>query len=429
MRRTIPDESCQVSADDPAPDKGWQVSAGDPLALTKMLGLGEFSVSKVEYDDELACLVFSCGIARDTAVCPDCNEQSSHIHQQTLRVVRDLPVWGKACSLEFALRRFDCEKCKQPFTESLESVAPYARCTRRYERYLFKQCQGTSIRKIAQQEVLGYKSVEGIYYRLAEQQTATGSGVLLSRLGIDEISLKKGHCNFVLVITDLERHQVIKVLPDRTKEVLEEYLGTWSQEEREAVQEVATDLWQPYSAAVEAKLPNARITADRFHVMKNLNDGVTSARREIQRSASKEEKQQLKGSRWSLVKNEKNLKEEEAAKLAEAFEISPVLKELHGVKEDFRMIFETAETAEEAARRLEEWIKRVEDLGLEQLDSFIKTLCSWWEKILNYFHLHITSGIVEGINNKIKLIKRIGFGYRNFRHFSLRVLVECGGSP
>ena len=117
------------------------------------------------------------------------------------------------------------------------------------------------------------------------------------------------------VLTDLLRHCVLTVLPDRTQETLETYLDTWSPEMRAGVESVAFDGWDPYRLAVKAKLPNAQVVADRFHVMQNLTAQVTAARREIQRDAPSAEKEQLNGLRWILVKNANALDETERAKL------------------------------------------------------------------------------------------------------------------
>ena len=161
--------------------------------------------------------------------------------------------------------------------------------------------------------------------------------------------------------------------------------------------------------------------------MKNLTECVTKARREIQRETTKEVKDKLKGCRWLLVKNAVDLNAEEQTKLAAMFEISPMLQRLHTLKEGFRTIFETAPEPESAAARLEGWIAEVEQSGLHHLAKFVTTLRRWWDVIVYYFHERLTSGFVEGMNNKIKLIKRRGFGYRNFEHFRLRVLCECDG--
>lgn len=274
------------------------------------------------------------------------------------------------------------------------------------------------------------KLVEGIYYRLAAQRHTTPVLDAVQRLGIDEIALKKGHGQYALVISDLDHGCVLSVLPERTKQTLEASFATWTAEQRAAITDVALDLWEPYHLAVRACLLNAQITADRFHVMQNLNDQVTKARRSIQREAPAAEKAQLKGCRWLVVKNADDLTDEEQAALDAMFTVSPELKQLHELKEAFREVFETAPDRTTARDELADWVEEVEQSGLSSLTTFVTTLRRWSDVILNYFHERLSSGFVEGLNNKLKLIKRRAYGYRNFVHFRLRVLVECdGGMP
>jgi transposase len=270
--------------------------------------------------------------------------------------------------------------------------------------------------------------VERLYYRIAQEQAQAIQPGLVRKLGIDEFAIKKGHESFALALSDLEAGRVIAVLPDRKKETLIAYFDTWTDLQRQAVLEAAMDLWEPYAQAVLACLPNAKIVADRFHVMKNLNDQVTSARREIQRDLPEESKQTLKGCRWLLVRNYDDLSSEEQEKLTAMFLVSSSLKGLHTLKEDFRKIFETDLTPQEAGPKLEAWITGVEASGLTKLSKFVSTLRNRWEHILNYFRNRLTSGMVEGLNNKVKVIKRCAYGFGNFEHFALRILMECDGT-
>lgn len=409
--------------------QAWQVNADDPLALTQLLGLPEFQVTALEYDPHLEMLLVFCAIVSEMAACPDCGILSCELHDRKQRLVRDLALAGKPSYLVIPVRRFKCKHCRRAFTETLPSIEPLARYTRRYEQYVFELCRDTTIQAVHRQERLGYKAVEALYYRLAARQSTQATRALPARLGIDEIALKKGHGHYVLVLSDLSHGCVIGVLSDRTKETLQAYLASWSEQERAAVTDVALDLWEPYHLAVRACLPNAQISADRFHVMKNLTEQVSKARREIQREAPEEVKAVLKGSRWLLVKNAVDLSEVEQTKLEQMSVVSPELKRLHELKEAFRTIFETASEPSSAAEQLEDWIEEVQQSKVGNLTKFVKTLRNWWEEILRYFHERLTSGFVEGMNNKIKLIKRRGFGYRNFDHFRLRVLVECDGGP
>ena len=162
--------------------------------------------------------------------------------------------------------------------------------------------------------------------------------------------------------------------------------------------------------------------------MKNLNAALTKSRREIQRGMSKKDRDELKGIRWILVKNEDNLDDEEKAKLKAMYEKCPELKTCHKLKEDFRRIFEEETSRHKAQAKLNVWKKRVKRTGLKSLDGFLTTLDNWEEWILNYFSSgKITNGVVEGINNKLKLIKRRAYGYRKNENFRQRVLVESSG--
>lgn len=248
-------------------------------------------------------------------------------------------------------------------------------------------------------------------------------------MNIDEIAQEKGHGNFVLVLSAPEEGYVLDVLPDRERKTLEKWLDGLPPEVKKAIKTVNLDMWEPYTLAVKDKLPKARIVVDRFHVMKNLNHCLTVARREIQRAASEDVKKQLKGSRWALVKNEKDLNEKQRVKLEIVYQVSSELKVCHQLKEQFRAIFETVMDRKKARTALLQWIKRVQKQNVTALQSFLVTLNNWLELILNYFIERWTNAFAEGVNNKIKLIKRRAFGFTNFDHFRLRILVECAPNP
>lgn len=410
------------------PAQSWQVDANDPTALTRLLDLPGMIVTRLEYEAVPQRLLILCEHTTHAAPCPTCQTISSAPHQYRPRRVRDLPWAGRVCLIAFPARRFWCPHCQRPFREELPWLQKGSRLTQRYRQFLFDQCRCTSIAAVHRQQHLGYKSVERLYYEKAIQQTQIPLGHQVCKLGIDEFALKKGHDQFALALYDLERGTVISVLPNRKKETLQAHFATWTQKQREAISEVAMDLWEPYAQAVAQDLPHAHIVADRFHVMKNLNDQVTRVRRDIQRGLPEETKTVLKGCRWLLVRNEVDLGPEDKVKLAHLFCVAPELGVLHGLKEDFRNIFETATQRAKAATCLETWIATVESSGLSKLAKFIGTLRHRFEHVLNYFLTRLSSGRVEGLNNKVKVIKRCAYGFGNFEHFSLRILVECDGA-
>ncbi|WP_309710153.1 ISL3 family transposase [Armatimonas sp.] len=406
----------------------WHIRADDPFALTRVLNLPDMIVTGIEIEQTHQRVIVFCSHDFGVALCSQCNTISTKIHDYSRRCVRDMPWAARSCYIEFNARRFYCEKCKIPFREELQWLERCSRLTKRYQQSLFLQCHRTTLQAVHKKEKLGYKTLERLYYAQAQYQLRENPPTAIRKLGIDEFALKKGHNSFALALSDLEAGRIICVLPDRKKETLEAYFRTWSDLQRAHVTEAAMDLWEPYAQAVCAYLPNAKIVADRFHVMKNLNDAVTSARREIQRHLPEETKQTLKGCRWLLVRNHVDLSHADKEKLEAMFRRSCSLQQLHGFKEDFRALFEADLTPQEAKPKLEAWMSRVEASGLKALFKFVVTLKNRLEHILNYFHDRLTSGMVEGLNNKVKVIKRCAYGFGNFEHFMLRILMECDGS-
>lgn len=240
---------------------------------------------------------------------------------------------------------------------------------------------------------------------------------------LDEITLHKGHGHFVLVISAPEMGLVLDVLADRSKENLLNWLEKRGKRWCAAVKIACSDMWDAYQEAAEEKLPHARRVVDRFHVMKNLNEALTKTRRAIQKEADEETKEILKGCRWLLVKNRENLTPEQDLQLTQMLQASPELKCCYELKESFRDLFNQSLSRRKAKNRLRRWIAQVEATPFHALKAFVQTLLNWWEQILNYFDGRFNNGFAEGVNLKIKMLNRRGYGYRNFQSFRLHVLV------
>lgn len=245
-------------------------------------------------------------------------------------------------------------------------------------------------------------------------------------MSLDEIAPHKGHGRYLLVISAPELGLVLDVLKDRHQETLLTWFDERGKDWCAQVQVCCADMWEPYHDAAQAKLPNTKLVVDRFHVMKNLNDALSKARRTIQHQADEATKAQLKGCRWLLVKNRENLTADECTRLDAMLAASPELKRCYELKEAFRDWFNHSPDRERAAQSLSEWIAQVEASGFKALRSFIKTLNNWRERILNYFDGRYSNGFAEGINLKIKMINRRGYGYANFDHLRLHILVAFG---
>jgi len=395
---------------------------------TELLGLGEFVVESYDVDDTKQESRFYCRIQFNYAICPRCRNVSQDIHDHKRRSVRDMSCFERKVYLVFHIRRFRCPKCCKVFTESLDSIVANQRCTRRFEQMVYQECLSQTFQDVARKLDMNWHSVERIFYRKAHEHFQYSAKQYPQILGVDEISNKKGHKQYLLVVSDLQRSCVIEVLPNRLKSTLVNWLYTLPMWVRENISVVSMDLWKPYREAISEVLPHTEIVADRYHVMKNLNDVIDKVRRAIQKHLPKDVASQLKGLRWVLLKNQDTLDDIGRQKLQSAYELSPLLRRLHQLKERFRSIFENITDRKQAERFLQAWICEVKQFGCDKLLAFVGTLERWWNPILNYFNRGITNGTVEGINNRIKLIKRRAYGYRNIGNFRNRIVAETQGA-
>lgn len=226
----------------------------------------------------------------------------------------------------------------------------------------------------------------------------------------------------------MKRRIVLDILPDRQKETLVKWLTTPPAGiVLSKLTFAATDLWKQYRDGVQSVFPHVSVVADRFHVVQNLHKVITEARREAQKAAKTEdEKKQLKGLRYLLLKNRQNLTEKDKIRLQKVAETHPELHCLWELRQELHDWYEVRTIPEFARITLEQWIRSARQLKIAALDKFCNTLDSWQAQILNFFEHRITSGFVEGMNSKIRVLKRIAFGIPSYAHFRLRILGFCG---
>lgn len=404
------------------------------VTATELLGLWEFSVESYDIDESKQESRFHCVLRFEYAICPRCRSVSGDIHQRKRRIVRDMMCFGRIVYLVFGICRFRCPKCHKVFTESLDSIASNQRYTRRFERMVYQECLGQTFQSVAKKLGINWHTVERMFYEKACEQFQRNAKQFPQILGVDEISNRKGYKQYLLVVSDLQRNCVIEVLPNRLKDTLINWLYTLPTRTRQEIKIVSMDLWRPYRQAIQEAMPHAEIVADRYHVTKNLNDVLDKVRCAIQKYLPRDFASKLKGFRWVLLKNQGDLDDVEKHKLQVVYELFPLLRKLHQLKERFRSIFQHITDRKQAERFLQAWVCEVKQfayhelLGCDKLLKFVETLERWWEPILNYFNRRITNGAVEGLNNRVKLIKRRAYGYRNVTNFRNRVVAEISGA-
>ena len=365
--------------------------------------------------------------------CHHCGTKSNRLHQNHRYVVKDLS-WGeKPVFLEINRRQFKCKKCGKPFSEKLDFVSNRRTYTKRLANTIIKSVLSSDIQSVAKQGVVTTEEIERMLSDASRELSSKPSG--LKKLGIDEIALIKGQGNYCAVLIDLETSKLITILKGRTQEEIEPILNSWGSEVLEEIEEVSIDLWKGYKNLVKKLMPNAQVVADRFHVMVQVNKELdTERKREIRQiiEASKKTKSVkkagyqerldgIKESKYSLLKNEECLNEKQKLKLISLTKVCPKIAKMHKLKEKFREIFENKKT---------DWFRGLLRIGLwqkrakEYFPDSVKTITNWLDEIIAYFDNRTTSGVVEGINNKLKLIKRSAYGFRNFENYKNRCLLK-----
>lgn len=234
-------------------------------------------------------------------------------------------------------------------------------------------------------------------------------------MGIDEISLKKGRKDFVTIVTARNgdgKIMILAVISGRKKKDVKEFLSSIPKRLRKTILAVCSDLYEGYINAAKEAFGDDDVTivVDRFHIAKLYRKGLEGLRKKemkrLKKELSEEEYKNLNGVMWILRKKINELKEEELEVLKLLFKYSPILKIAYKLCNELTNIFEENISKSEAKRRINEWNDQVIKSGLTCFNKFISTLDEWMDEITNYFINRQTSGFVEGLNNKIKVIKR-----------------------
>lgn len=351
-------------------------------------------------------------------------------------MVRHLPVFGRATYLRYRPKRYQCQTCEghPTTTERLdwhESNGPH---TFALDEHLLLQLVGSTIEDVSIKEQVGYDAVLGTLERRICTEVDWSAYPTLEVLGLDEIALRKGHRDFVTIVTarlSVERGVILGVLPDRQKDTLVAFLRSVPLRLCQTIHTVCCDMYEGYTEAVRQELPWARIVVDRFHVARHYHRAADRFRQQelkrLKKELPAEEYQSLKGSMWAFRKKPQDLQPEERRVLKRLFRYAPRLKRAYNLREQLTAIFELQISKAEAQRKLRAWIRKVKQSGLTCFDEFLNTLEHWWEEITNYFVDRASSGFVEGFNNKIKVLKRRCYGIFNLEHLFQRIYLDLEG--
>lgn len=366
-------------------------------------------------------VVFTIEQSRRTLRCSACGSGRVTAHGGKPRMYRGVPIGSRCTRVFLQVPRVECHACGVTRQVAVPFADPKKHYTRSFERYVLELSARMTIQDVAQHLCVSWDTVKHIQKQHLQRHFGKPRLRQVRQIAIDEIAVRKGH-RYLTVVLDLESGAVLFVGEGKSAEALTPF---WQRlrASRAKIKAVATDMSVAYIQAVREHLPRAVHVFDHFHVIKLFNDKLSDFRRELYREATgRLHKQILKGTRWLLLKNPENLDptRNERQRLDEALRINQPLATVYYMKEDLRQIWLQPDKAT-AQRVLQDWIRRAEASCIKLLQQFAGLLAMYRTGILAYYDYRISTGPLEGTNNKIKTMKRNAYDFRDQEFFKLKI--------
>jgi transposase len=358
---------------------------------------------------------------RERLRCPECGTKDVIAKGHTRRSFRTVSIGAKPVRIVLPVPRVLCQSCgiiRQVKVDFADDRVSY---THHFERYALDLSRSMTIQDVARHLGISWDVIKDIQKRHLRKRYAKPKLSRLTQIAIDELHIGQGQ-KYITVVLDLVSGAVVFLGKGRGSEALEPF---WLQlkRSRAKIQAVAVDMSPAYTLAVTANLPDAVLVYDRFHVMKLFNEKLSDLRRDLYREATTQlEQQVLKGTRWLLLKNPENLDaaKKEPQRLKEALKLNESLATAYYLKESLRWFWEQPDR-KAAELHLDIWILQAEQSGVRMLQKFAKTLQQHRQGLLNWYRHPISTGPLEGTNNKIQTMKRQAYGFRDMEFFQLKI--------
>jgi transposase len=405
-------------------------------AMELLLDLPHVRVKKVEQSADGAYHITVESSLRHT-VCRTCQRQirSFYAHDDWL-TLQHLPILGRRVFLRLRPKRFVCSYCsdKPTTTQELPWYRSRSPFTKALEEDLLRQCINQSLVDVSLRAGVPYDALEGLLDRYLAAKVDWASFRRLDTLGIDELALRKGRRDFVVLITSRQADgsvRVVAILPNRERETVEQFLKQIPHRLQRTVTEVCSDMYEGFLRAVEAVFGSEMVVIDRFHVARHYRDAADTVRKvalkRLKQERSKATYDLLKGAHWLFRKREADLSKAEQDVLACLFAAAPEVRQAYELRNELTAIFEAHVSKEEATKQLQGWMERVRASGLTAFERFVKLLTRHLDGVTNYFRQRSTSGFVEGINTKARVLTRRCYGLFNLRRFWQRLTLDVEG--
>ena len=336
--------------------------------------------------------------------------------------LRTLPIGGRAVFLVLELHILSCMSCGALRQESRDVAEARKSYTRAFARYVIELSRQMTMVAIARHLGVGWDLVKEIIKHRLSKRAKRRSWRKVRRIAIDEIAVRKGS-KYMTVVLDLDTGEVLYTALGKDQQALAGFFARLRRA-RAKLEAIAVDMSPAYARAITAYWPGeVAIVHDHYHVVANMNEVIDQVRRDEQNRLEGEGKQLIKGARYLLLRAKEKLAQlpDKQARLDALLAVNAILHKVYLLKEDLRL-FWSQESKSEARDFIETWLSQAKALDNRHLTRFANTVESHIETILAWYDHPITSGPLEGLNNKIKVLKRSAYGYRDFAFFGLRLL-------
>ena len=383
-------------------------------------GVRGYRHRKTEYGE--GSIMFHLTQPREHCRCSACGSPEVVFRGQSERRFRSLPIGSRPVTLVVPIPRVECRACGMVRQVTIGFAQSRRTYTKTFARYALELSRLMTIKDVADHLGISWDVIKEIQKEDLQRRFSRPKLKHLKHLAIDEISIGKGH-RYLTIVLDLDSGAAVHVGEGKGGDSLRDF---WKRLRSSGakVKAVATDMSPAYIDAVTTQLPQAILVFDRFHVVKLFNEKLSDLRRSLYREATDQlHKKVLKGTRWLLLKRPENLdlKRNEPERLQEALRLNQPLAAAYYLKEQLGEVWEQ-EDQEAAQVFLLDWIAQAETSGIRQLIGFAKTLRLHAFGILNWYDYPISTGPLEGTNNKIKTMKRQAYGFRDPEFLKLKIL-------
>jgi transposase len=400
------------------------------------LDIPDVAVLSTEFRPDGALLI-KVESTRQSACCSRCGREIHHVHGYDRPIqLRHLPLLERRVYLEIRPKRYRCPHCegRPTTTQRCDWYDPNSPHTKAFEKWVLRCLVTSTVADVSNQIGLGPDAVDGILGRWVSTTVDWSRFTTLATLGIDEIALTRGQGNYVAVISTrdaLGQVSVVAALPDRLKATVKAFLEAIPAPLKATIQTVCTDMYDGYTNAVYETLPGVTVVVDRFHVAPSYHDSVDQLRKQelkrLQQELPEAEYEPLKGLMWLVRQDWTGLSEADQNRLLPLFDHSPALKQAYCLRQVLTGIFNSPFTQARAIDAIEGWCEQVRASGLQCFNGFLTPVANWREEITNYFLQRQHSGFVEGLNNKLKVLKRRCYGLDSVTTLFQRLRLDLEG--